>query len=83
VFNAALYGRHALGAGYVAAALGYSWQDASTDRSISAGGATDMLHGSFQPQALTGRLEGGWRLTTAASGLTPYAALQATALFMP
>lgn len=82
-FNAALYGRHAIGAGYVAAALGYSWQDATTDRTASAGGTTEQLHASFRPQALTTRLEGGRRFVTAAVGVTPYAAVQTTTLFMP
>lgn len=82
-FNAALYGRHAIGAGYVAAALGYSWQDASTDRTVSAGGTTEQLHASFRPQALTMRLEGGRRFSIAAFGATPYAAVQTTTMFMP
>jgi T5SS/PEP-CTERM-associated repeat protein len=82
-FNAAFYGRHTIGPAYVAAALGYSWQDATTDRTVSAGGTTEMLHASFRPQALTTRLEGGWRFDTAMFGTTPYAGVQTTTLFMP
>ena len=82
VFNAAFYGRHAFGASYVAAALGYSWQDASTDRTVTASG-TDVLHASFHPQALTARLEGGHRFETGMVGVTPYAGLQSTTFFMP
>jgi uncharacterized protein with beta-barrel porin domain len=82
-FNAALYGRHTIGSGYVAAALGYSWQDATTDRTVSAGGTSETLHASFRPQALTTRLEGGRRFITTAFGVTPYAAVQTTTLFMP
>ncbi|HEY4344399.1 MAG TPA: autotransporter domain-containing protein, partial [Parvibaculum sp.] len=82
-FNVALYGRQAIGAGYVAAALGYTAQDATTDRTVSAGGATDVLHASFHPQALTTRLETGWRFTTGSFGITPYAAIQTATLFLP
>ncbi len=82
-FNAALYARHAFGPAYVAAALGYSWQDASTDRTVSAGGVTEVLHASFRPQALTTRFEGGRRFTSAAFGVTPFAAIQTTTLFLP
>ena len=82
VFNVALYGRRAFGASYVAAALGYTWQDASTDRTVTASG-TDVLRASFQPQALTARLEGGHRFDTGIFGVTPYAGLQSTAFFMP
>jgi uncharacterized protein with beta-barrel porin domain len=82
VFNVALYGRKAFGASYVAAALGYTWQDASTDRTVTASG-TDVLRASFQPQALTARLEGGHRFDTGIFGVTPYAGLQSTAFFMP
>lgn len=82
-FNAALYGRYTMGPAYIAAALGYSWQDATTDRTVSAGGATETLHASFSPQALSTRLEGGRRFVTTAFGITPYAAVQTTTLFMP
>jgi uncharacterized protein with beta-barrel porin domain len=82
-FNAAIYARHAFGPAYVAAALGYSWQDASADRAVSAAGTTEVLHASFHPQALTARLEAGRRYALAAFGVTPYAGLQTTTLFMP
>ena len=82
VFNAAFYGRQAFGASYVAGALGYTWQDASTDRTVTASG-TDVLQASFHPQALTARLEGGHRFETGMVGVTPYAGLQSTTFFMP
>ncbi|WP_137044164.1 autotransporter outer membrane beta-barrel domain-containing protein [Pseudolabrys sp. FHR47] len=82
-FNAALYGRRAIGAGYIATALGYSWQDATTDRTVTAGGTTEQLHAAFRPQTLTARLEGGRRFVTTAFGVTPYAAVQTTSVFMP
>jgi autotransporter-associated beta strand protein len=82
MFNAAVYARHTSGAAYVAAALGYTWQNASTDRTVTIAG-TDVLHASFRPQAFTARLEGGWRYATPAIGITPYAGLQSTSLVLP
>ncbi|MBS0249138.1 MAG: autotransporter domain-containing protein, partial [Proteobacteria bacterium] len=82
-FNAAVYGRYAMGPRYIAAALAYSWYDASTDRTVAAGGTTEMLHATFRPQALTARLEAGWRFAIAAAGVTPFAGLQTVSLFMP
>jgi uncharacterized protein with beta-barrel porin domain len=82
MFNASIYGKRQWGPAYVAAALGYAWQAASTDRTVTIAG-TDVLHASFHPQALTGRLEAGRRYVMPAFGLTPYAALQMTTFFMP
>jgi T5SS/PEP-CTERM-associated repeat protein len=82
MFNAAAYGRYTMAAAYVAAALGYSWQDASTDRTVTTAG-TDMLHASFHPQALTARLEAGRGFATPAVGVTPYAGLQSTTFVLP
>jgi uncharacterized protein with beta-barrel porin domain len=82
IFNAAVYGRHDFGAAYVAAALSYSWQDTTTDRTVTISGI-DKLHASFKAQALAARLEGGWRYATPFAGITPYAAVQSTSFFMP
>ena len=82
VFNAAVYAKHNVGAAYVAGLLGYSWQDTSTDRTVTISG-TDRLHASFKAQALAARLEGGWRYATPMVGVTPYAALQATTFYLP
>ena len=82
-FNAALYGRHDIGSRYLAAALAYGWKDASTDRTVSAGGVTNAMHASFHPQTLTTRLEGGQRLAWPLVDLSPYAAVQTTTLFLP
>jgi uncharacterized protein with beta-barrel porin domain len=82
VFNMAVYAKHNFGAAYVAGLLGYSWQDTTTDRTVTISG-TDKLHASFKAQALTARLEGGWRYATPAVGITPYAALQATSFYLP
>jgi uncharacterized protein with beta-barrel porin domain len=80
VFNAAAYAKHTMGAAYVAGLLGYSWQDNSTDRTVS---GTDTLHASFKAQALATRLEGGWRYATPWAGVTPYAAVQTTTFYLP
>jgi autotransporter-associated beta strand protein len=82
IFNAAVYGRHDFGAAYVAGALSYSWQDTTTDRTVTISG-TDKLHASFKAQAFTARLEGGWRYATPFAGVTPYAAVQSTSFFLP
>ncbi|MBR1228712.1 autotransporter domain-containing protein [Bradyrhizobium sp. AUGA SZCCT0176] len=81
-FNAAVYAKHNWGAAYVAGLLGYSWQDATTDRTVTIAGV-DKLHASFQAQALATRLEGGWRYATPMAGITPYAALQTTTFYLP
>lgn len=82
MFNTALYARHMIGNGYVAGLLGYSWQDTTTDRTVSITG-TDRLHASFAAQALAARLESGWRYATPIIGVTPYAALQSTVVGLP
>jgi uncharacterized protein with beta-barrel porin domain len=79
IFNAAIYAKHQFGAAYVAGLLGYSWQDTTTDRIA----ITDQLRGSFKAQALSARLEGGWRYATPMLGVTPYAALQTTTFYLP
>ena len=82
IFNAAVYGRHDFGAAYVAGALSYSWQDTTTDRTVTISGI-DTLHASFKAQALAARLEGGWRFATPVAAITPYGAVQSTSFFMP
>jgi uncharacterized protein with beta-barrel porin domain len=82
VFNIAAYAKHNFGSAYVAGLLGYSWQDTTTDRTVTISG-TDRLHASFKAQALTARLEGGWRYATPMVGVTPYGALQSTTFYLP
>ena len=62
MFHAALYGRHEFGPAYIAGLVGYVWQNASTDRTVTVSG-TDTLHASFHPQALSARFEAGRRFT--------------------
>ncbi|GAH43817.1 unnamed protein product, partial [marine sediment metagenome] len=73
------------GAAYVTAAVATGWQDITMDRTVAAGGV-DRLRSAFNALAYSGRLESGYRLTlpwTGGIGLTPYAAVQATAFDMP
>ncbi|WP_322518365.1 autotransporter-associated beta strand repeat-containing protein [Rhodopseudomonas palustris] len=81
-FNAALYGRYQVGPSYLAAALGYVWQDATVDRTVTVAGG-EALRARMHPQALTARVEGGQRLQVSGIGVTPYAALQTTTMFLP
>ncbi|ACF00407.1 outer membrane autotransporter barrel domain protein [Rhodopseudomonas palustris TIE-1] len=81
-FNAALYGRYQLGPSYLAAALGYVWQDATVDRTVTVAGG-EALRARMHPQALTARVEGGQRRQVSGIGVTPYAALQTTTMFLP
>jgi uncharacterized protein with beta-barrel porin domain len=82
VFNAAVYAKHTMGAAYLAGLLGYSWQDTTTDRTVTAAGI-DQLRASFKAQALSTRLEGGWRYAAPVVGMTPYAAVQTASFFLP
>jgi outer membrane autotransporter protein len=71
--------RHAIGPAYVAGALAYGWQDVTTNRVVMA----DKLRAEFNANALSGRLEGGYRFATPWFGITPYAAGQVTHFFLP
>ncbi len=82
VFQAGAYARHQMGAAYLAGALAYSWQDVTTDRTVTVAG-TDKLRASFAANSLAARLEGGWRYAMPAFAVTPYAAVQATTFYLP
>jgi uncharacterized protein with beta-barrel porin domain len=79
VFQAGLYGRHTSGPAYVSGALAWGWQDITTSRTIFANG----YRANFDANAITGRLESGWRFAYGTSGITPYAAGQVTSAFLP
>jgi outer membrane autotransporter protein len=79
IFQAGAYGRHSLGAAYLAGALAYGWHDVTTDRTA----LSNHLHANFDANSISGRLEGGYRAATGMVGLTPYAAGQFTTLFLP
>ncbi|HEY4141086.1 MAG TPA: autotransporter outer membrane beta-barrel domain-containing protein, partial [Pseudolabrys sp.] len=82
VFQMGAYARHTMGAAYVTGALAYAWQDVTTDRTLTVSG-TDKLHAQFKANALSARLEGGWRYGMLPVAVTPYAALQSTAFYLP
>ncbi|WNJ88252.1 autotransporter domain-containing protein [Bosea sp. 685] len=79
MFQAGLYGRHQIGAAYVAGALAYGWQDITTDRNAF----QNHYRARFDANALSGRIEGGYRFAWQGMGLTPYAAGQFSTLFLP
>ena len=76
VFQIGLYGRHRIGAAYIAAALAYGWQDVTTERRFMG----DRLTGRFTTQAFSGRIETGYRFAAGFAGLTPYAAGEVVSL---
>ncbi|MDN3277420.1 autotransporter domain-containing protein [Frankia sp. RB7] len=82
LFQAGAFVRHNAGPAYVTAALAYGWQDVTTNRIVTAAGA-DQLRAQFNANAVSGRIEGGYRQATPWIGLTPYAALQATMFSLP
>jgi uncharacterized protein with beta-barrel porin domain len=79
MFQAGLYGRHTSGPAYVSGALAWGWQDITLNRTVFA----NSYRANFDANAVTGRLEGGWRFAYGTSGITPYAAGQVTSFFLP
>ncbi|MBR0843693.1 autotransporter domain-containing protein [Bradyrhizobium liaoningense] len=82
LFQAGAFVRHTAGPAYITAALAYGWQDVTTNRIVTAAGA-DQLRAQFNANAVSGRIEGGYRHAMQWIGLTPYAALQATLFSLP
>jgi uncharacterized protein with beta-barrel porin domain len=85
LFQAGAFVRHKSGAAYVAAGLGYGWQDITTDRTVTVSGV-DRLRAEFHANAWSGRVEGGYRLAIPSLkglGITPYAAAQFTTIVLP
>ena len=82
LFQAGAYVRHTTGPAYVSAALAYGWQDITTNRTVTVAGS-DQLRAEFDANALSGRLEGGYRFVTPWIGVTPYAAAQFTTFDLP
>jgi T5SS/PEP-CTERM-associated repeat protein/autotransporter-associated beta strand protein len=79
MFQAGVYGRHTSGPAYISGALAWGWQDITTNRTVFA----NSYRANFDANAVTGRLEGGWRFAHGTSGITPYAAGQVTSFFLP
>jgi outer membrane autotransporter protein len=82
MFQAGAFVRRNAGPAYVTAAAAWSWQDVTTDRTVTAAGF-ERLHAQFNANAITGRIEGGYRYVTPWMGVTPYAAGQVTSYFLP
>jgi uncharacterized protein with beta-barrel porin domain len=71
VFQLGAYARHTMGAAYLAGAIAYAWQDITTDRTLTVSG-TDKLRANFKANALSARLEGGWRYGMLPVAVTPH-----------
>jgi autotransporter-associated beta strand protein len=82
LFQAGAFVRRNFGAAYVTGALAYGFQDVTTDRTVTVAGA-DHLHAQFNANAVSGRVEGGYRFATPWLGVTPYAAAQFTTFDLP
>lgn len=84
LFQAGVFIKHTIGAAYFSGALGYGWQNITTDRTVSLAGV-DQLRANFDANAFSGRLEGGYRFVAPWMGLgvTPYVAGQFTTLELP
>jgi uncharacterized protein with beta-barrel porin domain len=85
LFQAGAYLRHTNGPAYLSAAVAYGWQDVTTNRSVTVAGL-DQLRAEFNANAWSGRLEGGYRFVSPATGgigITPYAAVQAVTFDLP
>jgi autotransporter-associated beta strand protein len=82
LFQAGAFVRHMIGSAYITGAAAYGWQDITTDRTV--GGSA--LQGRFSANAYSGRIEAGNRTAMpwlGGVGITPYAAVQVTALDLP
>jgi T5SS/PEP-CTERM-associated repeat protein/autotransporter-associated beta strand protein len=82
VFQAGVFARHNIGAGYIKGALAYGWHDVDTDRLVTAAGI-DKLTAKYDAHSLSGRIEGGYRFVTPWMGVTPYVAGQAAVFWLP
>jgi len=82
LFQAGAYLRHNQGPAFLAAALAYGWQEVTTNRTVTVAGV-ENLRGRFSVNAVSGRIEGGYRFATALVDLKPYAAGQFASFLMP
>ena len=63
LFQAGAFVRHNVGPAYITGALAYGWQDVTTDRTVTVAGHRS-LRAQFNANAFSGRVEGGYRLST-------------------
>ena len=85
LFQAGAFIRHDVRAAYLRGALAYGWQDVTTERVVTVAGV-DRLRAEFKASAVSGRVEGGYRLVApwiGGIGLTPYAAGQFATFGLP
>lgn len=82
VFQGAVYASARAGPAYITAALADSMHWVSTLRTITIAGS-DTLSAGFNANVAAARLEGGYRLGPAATGVTPYAAVQGQWMHLP
>ncbi|WP_081725941.1 MULTISPECIES: autotransporter outer membrane beta-barrel domain-containing protein [unclassified Bradyrhizobium] len=83
LFQAGAFIRQGFGPAYLSGALAYGWQDVTTDRTVTIAGV-DRLRAQFNANAVSGRIEGGYRFITPWQlALTPYAAGQVTSYDLP
>lgn len=85
LFQTGVFLRHTIGTSYISAAAAYGWQDITTDRNVTVAGL-DHLRARFNANSFAGRIEAGSRFVEpwmGGIGLTPYAALQVTAIDLP
>lgn len=77
--QAGLFGRRDLGNAYVTAAAAYGYHQVGTSRMMFG----DLLKGQFQAHSASARIEAGQHIATPAATVTPYAAVQAIAYWLP
>ena len=82
LFQAGLYGTTHMGPAYVSGALSYALQDVNTARTVTLV-SLDPLHGHFDANVASGRIESGYRLPYGLFAMTPYGAVQTQAMFLP
>ncbi|MBR0829735.1 autotransporter outer membrane beta-barrel domain-containing protein [Bradyrhizobium manausense] len=78
LFQSGAFVRHTAGQAYVVGALAYGWQAISSDRMGAA-----ALNAAADANAYSGRVEGGYHVTTPWLGITAYAAGQSTTFSLP
>lgn len=75
------YAVHTFGPAYLAATLHYARVDTSVERTITGIGTTEYAKGRFASDQLGGRLEFGWKQAQRGYSLTPFVAIEPTALW--
>ena len=82
LLQAGAYALHNFGSAYVGAVAAYSWQNVTTNRTVTAG-SSENLQAKFDANTFVARAEAGDRFATSVAGVTPYGALQTTTILLP